>query len=161
VTCPNPKCEYVGISDSTLHAIVGDGHHGVADDIPYWRGPRCQRRFSSRLGTPLSRLKTPPKRVANVMTALAEEADVSAAHRIFGHDERTLSDRGNIYRRAVITFFKHILRYGAASFLQFAHTSIHTGKGGLGFLFEHPETIGEPLPVYTPEHILKSIVTGM
>jgi hypothetical protein len=29
--------------------------------------------------------------VAEAMTAFAERVDVSAAHRIFGHDERTLS----------------------------------------------------------------------
>jgi IS1 family transposase len=92
VACPNLECKYVGNGDSAVHAIVGDGHRGVTDDIPYWRCQCCQKRFSSRLGTPLYRLKTPPKRVTEAMTAFAEEVDVSAAHRIFGHDERTLSD---------------------------------------------------------------------
>ncbi len=92
VACPNPNCRYVGIGDSAVHAIVGDGHRGVTDDIPYWRCQCCQRRFSSRLGTPLYRLKTPPARVTEALTAFAEGVDVSAAHRIFGHDERTLSD---------------------------------------------------------------------
>jgi hypothetical protein len=54
----------------------------------------CQRRFSSRLGTSLYQLKTPPSRVTEAMTAFAEGMDVSAAHprSVCGHDERTLSD---------------------------------------------------------------------
>jgi transposase-like protein len=92
VACPNPDCEYAGIGDSAVHAIVGDGQRGVTDAIQYWRCQCCGRRFGSRLGTPLYRLKTPPRRVAEVMIAFAEGVDVSAAHRIFGHDERTLSD---------------------------------------------------------------------
>jgi hypothetical protein len=63
VACPNPKCEYVGIGDNTVHAIVGDGRRGVTDDIPYWRCQCCQRRFSSRLGTSLYHLKTPTSRL--------------------------------------------------------------------------------------------------
>jgi hypothetical protein len=92
VRCPHRDCDYAGIGDSTVHAMVGDGHRGVTDDLPYWRWLCCQRRFSSRLGTPLYHLKTPPSRVAEAMTACAEGVDVSAAHRIFGHDERTRSD---------------------------------------------------------------------
>ena len=92
VACPNPGCAYAGISDSAIHAIVGDGKRGVTDEIQYWRCQSCGRSFSSRWGTPLYGLKTPPKRVAEAMTAFAEGVDVSAAHRIFGHDERTLSE---------------------------------------------------------------------
>jgi IS1 family transposase len=92
VACPNPECKYGGNGESAVHAIFGDGHRGVTDDIPYWRCQCCQKRFSSRLGTPLYQLKTPPRRVSEAMTAFAEGVDVSAAHRIFGHDERTLSD---------------------------------------------------------------------
>jgi hypothetical protein len=62
-----------------VHAIVGDGHRGVTDDIPYWRR---QRRFGSRLGPPLFRLKTPPRRATEAVTAFAEGVDISAAHRI-------------------------------------------------------------------------------
>jgi IS1 family transposase len=92
VACPNPGCAYEGIGDSAIHAIVGDGKRGVTDEIQYWRCQCCGRSFSSRWGTPLYGLKTPPRRVAEAMTALAEGVDVSAAHRIFGHDERTLSE---------------------------------------------------------------------
>jgi len=92
VACPNPGCTYVGIGNSAIHAIVGDGKRGLTDAIQYWRCQCCGRSFSSRWGTPLYGLKTPPKRVAEAMTAFAEGVDVSAAHRIFRHDERTLSD---------------------------------------------------------------------
>jgi transposase-like protein len=115
VACPNPMCKYSGVGDSTMHAIVGDGHREVTDDIPYWRCQCCQRRFSSRLGTPLYRLKTPPRRVIEAMTAFAEGVDVSAAHRIFGHDERTLNDwlkKGSKHAALLQERLLHDLRCG-------------------------------------------------
>jgi hypothetical protein len=33
LACPNPGCVYVGIGDSAIHAIVGDGKRGVTDTI--------------------------------------------------------------------------------------------------------------------------------
>jgi hypothetical protein len=115
VACPNPMCKYAGVGDSTVHAIVGDGHRGVTDDIPYWRCQCCQRRFSSRLGTPLYRLKTPPRRVIEAMTAFAEGVDGSAAHRIFGHDERMLNDwlkKGSKHAALLQERLLHDLRCG-------------------------------------------------
>jgi len=47
--------------------------------------------FSARRHTPLYRLKTPSHQVAMVLTALAEGLDASAAERVFGYRQATIS----------------------------------------------------------------------
>jgi hypothetical protein len=37
--CPNRTCEYYGITDADIHALVGDGKHGQAEYIQTFR---CQ-----------------------------------------------------------------------------------------------------------------------
>lgn len=46
---------------------------------------------SARRDTPLYRLKTASHRVAEVLTAVAEGLDVSAAARVFGHRPATIT----------------------------------------------------------------------
>jgi transposase-like protein len=82
--CPNQQCPYFGITDARIHALVGDGKHGRAEQIQTFRCQACRTRFSARRGTPLYRLKTPSQQVAVVLTALAEGLDPSAAERVFG-----------------------------------------------------------------------------
>jgi hypothetical protein len=57
-------------------------------------------------------LKTPSRRVSEVMTALAEGVDTSAAQRIFHHDRRTLARWlkrcGAHAQRFHDAFFKHL-----------------------------------------------------
>jgi hypothetical protein len=65
--CPNPNCLYVGITDDRIHALVGCGHHGCHDRIQDLRCQACRRKFSVRLDPALYRLKTPAKRVADVL----------------------------------------------------------------------------------------------
>ena len=89
--CPNPKCLYFGITDAHIHALVGDGKHGQAEQIQTFCCQACRTTFSARRHTPLYRLKTPSQQVAMVLSALAEGLDPSAAERVFG------------YRRATIT----------------------------------------------------------
>jgi hypothetical protein len=60
--CPNRQCTYFGITDASIHALVGDGKHGHAEHIQTFRGPACRTTFTSRLNTPLYRLKTPRSR---------------------------------------------------------------------------------------------------
>jgi transposase-like protein len=50
----------------------------------------CGTTFTSRRDTPLYRLKTPSRRVAEVLSALAEGLTVAAAVRVFGHSEGTI-----------------------------------------------------------------------
>ncbi len=89
--CPNQQCPYSGITDAHIHALVGDGTHGHAERIQTFRCQACHMTFTARRHTPLYRLKTPSRQVAIVLTALAEGLDPSAAERIFGHRQATIT----------------------------------------------------------------------
>jgi len=89
--CPSPACPYYGIADERVHALVGYGHHGTSERIQDFRCQACGTKVSARRGTALARLKTPPARVGEVLSALAEGLDVAAAVRVFGHGEGTIA----------------------------------------------------------------------
>ena len=89
--CPNRKCSYFGITDAHHHALVGDGKHGRAEPIQTFRCQACHSTFSARRNTPLYRLKTPSQQVAVVLSALAEGLDASAAERVFGFRQATIT----------------------------------------------------------------------
>jgi transposase-like protein len=108
--CPNHQCPYSGITDAHIHAPVGDGTHGHAEQIQTFRGPACHTTFTARRHTPLYRLKTPSRQVAVVLTARACGLDPSAAERVFG------------YRQATITSLS-VPCWGACSDLTRAHSS--------------------------------------
>ncbi len=88
--CLNQQCAYFGITDAHIHALVGDGKHGHAEQIQTFRCQACRTTFSARRHTPLYRLKTPSHHVAMVLTALAEGLDPSAAERVFGYRQATI-----------------------------------------------------------------------
>lgn len=75
--CPHPRCEYFGVTDESLHALVGNGKRGKNRDIRYWRCRACQKKFTSRLHTPLYRLKTDLEKVTLVLLLLANGCDLS------------------------------------------------------------------------------------
>jgi len=89
--CPNPQCRYFSSTDPRAHALVGDGKHGRAEPIQTFRCQACHTTFSARRDTPLYRLKTPSQQVAIVLAALAEGLDPSAAERVFGFRQATLT----------------------------------------------------------------------
>jgi transposase-like protein len=89
--CPNPKCPYLGLTDAHIHALVGDGQHGRVERIQTFRCQACRTTFSARRDTPLYRLKTPSHQVAVVLSALAEGLDASAAERVFGIRQATIT----------------------------------------------------------------------
>src|SRR5215467_12519009 len=89
--CLNQQCLYFGVTDAHLHALVGDGKHGRAEPIQTFRCQACHSTFTSRRNTPLYRLKTPADQVAIVLTALAEGLDPSAAERVFGFRQATIT----------------------------------------------------------------------
>ena len=89
--CPNQQCVYFGITDTHIHALVGDGKHGQAERIQTFRCQACHTTFSARRNTPLYRLKTPSHHVAMVLSALAEGLDASAAERVFGYRQVTIT----------------------------------------------------------------------
>jgi IS1 family transposase len=88
--CPNPDCRYFGITDDKIHALVGYGGRGQQEYIQDLKCQACQTKFSVRYGTVLYRLKTPARRVGEVLSALAEGLSVGAAVRVFGHGEFTI-----------------------------------------------------------------------
>jgi len=75
----------------TSTRLFGDGKHGRAEQIQTFRGPACHTTFSAQRNTPLYRLKTPSQQVAIVLSALAEGLDVSAAERVFGYRQATIT----------------------------------------------------------------------
>jgi IS1 family transposase len=89
--CPNRSCLYFGNTDAQIHALVGDGKHGQAERIQTVRCQACHTTFSARRDTPLYRLKTPSYHVAMVLAALAEGLDPSAAERVFGSRQATIT----------------------------------------------------------------------
>src|SRR5215472_16122901 len=89
--CPNQQCRYSGITEAHIHALVGDGRHGRAEQIQTFRCQACRTTFSARRNTPLYRLKTPSHEVAVVLAALAEGLDPSAAERVFGYRQATIT----------------------------------------------------------------------
>jgi len=89
--CPNRKCSYYGVTEAQIHALVGDGKHGRDERIQTFRCQACRTTFSARRDTPLYRLKTPSHQVAVVLSALAEGLDASAAERVFGYRQDTIT----------------------------------------------------------------------
>src|SRR3989440_11423129 len=89
--CPNQQCSSFGITDAHVHALVGDGKHGRAERIQTFRCQACHTTFTARRNTALYRLKTPSNQIAMVLTALAEGLDPSAAERVFGYRQATIT----------------------------------------------------------------------
>ena len=79
----------------TSMRLFGDGKHGRTEPIQTFRGPACRPTFTCRRNTPLSRLKTPSQQVAVVLSALAEGLDPSAAERVFGFRQATITSLSN------------------------------------------------------------------
>jgi IS1 family transposase/transposase-like protein len=89
--CPNQQCPYSGITDAHIHALVGDGKHGHAEQIQTFRCQACHTTFTARRHTPVYRLKTPSHQIGMVLSALAEGLDASAAERVFGYRQATIT----------------------------------------------------------------------
>jgi IS1 family transposase/transposase-like protein len=88
--CPSPACRYRGSTDAAVHALIGYGHHGTTDRIQDFVCQACGTKVSARWGTAFYQVKTPPARVGEVLSALAEGLTVDAAARVFGHGQRTI-----------------------------------------------------------------------
>jgi hypothetical protein len=75
--CPNPNCRYFGVTDETVHALVGNGKRGKDHHIQTLRCQCCLTSFSTRRNTPLYHLKTHPDQVEMRLWLLAEGVDIS------------------------------------------------------------------------------------
>jgi hypothetical protein len=81
--CPHRACPSFGLTDAHIHALVGDGKHGHAEQIQTFRCQACHTTFSARRHTPLYRLKTPSHQIAVVLTARVSGLDLSAGSPCF------------------------------------------------------------------------------
>jgi transposase-like protein len=116
--CPNPQCTYFGITDAQLHALVGDGKHGHVEHIQTFRCQACRTTFSARCYTPLYRLKTPSQQIAVVLTALAEGLDASAAERVFGYRQATITTWLSRAGQHAQSFHEHFFRHLQLAYVQ-------------------------------------------
>jgi hypothetical protein len=103
--CRRPDCRYYGITDARIHALIAAGHQGRTDRIQQFRCQACGAKVSARWGTALSQLKTPPSRIGEVLSALAEGLDICAAVRVFGHGEATITCTVSPHRD-LVRFFR-------------------------------------------------------
>jgi hypothetical protein len=94
--CPNPDCDYFGVTDQRLHAAlemenaVSTNTFSTGNAI-WWRHIVASKRFSSRLHTPLYYLKTVENRIELVLMLLAEGCDISVLVRRSKHCEATIT----------------------------------------------------------------------
>jgi transposase-like protein len=77
--CPNPACDYAGLVEAEVHALVGNGKGGKDRTIQHFRCQACRCSFSSRRNTALYYLKTPSDWIELCLWLLAEGVDVSVA----------------------------------------------------------------------------------
>jgi IS1 family transposase/transposase-like protein len=103
-------CPYAGSTDSHIHALAADGHHGRTDHIQDFVCQACGSRVSARWGTALYQLKTPPARIGVVLSALAEGLSVGAAVRVFGHGEGTITRWRDRAAQHAARLHRHLLR---------------------------------------------------
>jgi IS1 family transposase/transposase-like protein len=89
--CLNPRCEYHGITDEGIHALVGNGKRGKQGAIQTLKCQCCGSSFSTRRNTPLYYLKTRPERVEMCLWLLAEGLDLSVLVRYTGHVDGTVA----------------------------------------------------------------------
>jgi IS1 family transposase/transposase-like protein len=89
--CPNPECDYFGITDTEVHALVGNGKGGKDKSIQQFRCQACTCAFTSRRNTPLYYLKTDPDRVGMCLWLAVEGVDISVLVRFTGHVDATIA----------------------------------------------------------------------
>jgi hypothetical protein len=89
---------------------VANSRQGRTDQIQQFRCQACGAKVSARWGTALAHLKTPPGRVGEVLSALAEGLDVCAAVRVFGHGEATITRWRDRAARHAERVHRHFLR---------------------------------------------------
>jgi hypothetical protein len=88
--CANQGCEYYGITDEKVHALVWYGRHGKQDGIRDLKCQACRKKFTVRKNTILYRLKTHSGMVERIMWLLVLGVDASALEEVFGVREITI-----------------------------------------------------------------------
>src|SRR5256886_5090279 len=88
---PTESAPTLALPMLTSTRLFGDGKHGQTECIQTFRCQACYSTFSARRNTPLYRLRTSSHQVAVVLSALAEGLDPSAAERVFGFRQATIT----------------------------------------------------------------------
>jgi len=88
---PTESAPTLALPMLTSTRLFGDGKHGQTECIQTFRCQACYSTFSARRTTPLYRLRTSSHQVAVVLSALAEGFDPSAAERVFGFRQATIT----------------------------------------------------------------------
>jgi len=89
--CLNVHCDYFGITNPAIHALIKDCMRGKDGDILQLKCQCCKKRFSSRKGTPLYHLKKKAGDVEMVLWFMAEGVDLSVMVRYTGYSDATLA----------------------------------------------------------------------
>ena len=89
--CLNPLCDYFGLTDVQVHALVGNGKRGIKNDIQHFRCQWCSKDFSCRRNTPIYYLKTATDCIEMVLWLMAEGVDISVLVRYTGHADSTIT----------------------------------------------------------------------
>jgi len=87
---PNKGCEYYGITEEAIHALVGYGRHGSQEVIQDYKCQACGKKFTARRNTILYRLKSHSERIEKILWLLALGVDASALEEVFGVREITI-----------------------------------------------------------------------
>jgi len=88
--CPNKSCEYYGITEEEIHALVGYGVHGTNEVIQDFKCQACGKKFTARKDTILYRLKSHSALIEKILWLLALGVDASALEEVFGVREITI-----------------------------------------------------------------------
>lgn len=88
--CPNKSCEYYGITEEAIHALVGYGTHGRQEVIRDFKCQACGKKFTARRNTILYRLKSHSGLIEKIVWLLALGVDASALEEVFGVREITI-----------------------------------------------------------------------
>ncbi|RPI70414.1 MAG: hypothetical protein EHM38_05870 [Geobacteraceae bacterium] len=88
--CSNESCEYYGVADEPIHALVGYGTHGLYEEIQDFKCQACKKKFTIRRNTILYRLKSHSRLVEKILWLLALGVDASALEEVFGVREVTI-----------------------------------------------------------------------
>jgi len=81
--CPHLDCDYCGITDENIHALVRYGHHGTCEAIPDLKCQACGRKITARVMTALYRLRTPNDRISLILNSIVEGMSEEGAVRTF------------------------------------------------------------------------------
>jgi len=82
--CPKKSCEYYGIADAGIHALVGYVTHGKQEEIQVLTFQVSGKMFSARRNTILYQLKSHSELIVKIVWLLALGVDTSALEEVFG-----------------------------------------------------------------------------